>query len=498
MSSEKEQSLKQIMDFRREKLDKLREMGVNPYPYKFDASNTSEEILRKFDKLEGKSVSIAGRIVSLRRMGKASFFHIQDREGKIQVYIKQDNVGEDIYNIFKLMDMGDFAGVVGEVFKTKMGEISVSAESVTLLSKSIRPLPGAKEKDGEVYSAFADKEQRYRHRHLDLIENPDVKDVFVKRAKISKAMREYLDCHGFVEVETPVLQPLYGGAFARPFKTMHNALHQELYLRIADELYLKRLIIGGFDRVYEMSKDFRNEGMDRSHNPEFTMLEFYAAYVDYEFMMDFTEKLIQSAADAVGVKTIEIEGQSIDLSKPFRRASYLELLSEAVGKDVSEADETVLRKHCQKNNIEVEDDAHVGQLYELLTKNLVEPKLVEPTFIIDYPKVISPLAKTRRDGNENIVERFELFVGGNELANAFSELNDPVDQRSRMEAQVELKAMGDEEAQTLDEDFLSAMETGMPPTGGVGIGIDRLVLLLTGQHSIKDVILFPAMRPQDS
>ena len=485
------------MQYRLEKLEKLRDLGVNPYPYNFDVSHHSKEIVDGFDNMADKPVSVAGRIVSLRKMGKASFFHVQDMEGKIQVYIKRDEVGEGIYEIFKLLDMGDIVGISGKVFKTKTEEVSVSCEKLELLSKSIRPLPGAKEKDGEVYHAFKDKEQRYRHRHLDLIENPEVKDDFIKRARIIAAVRNFLDDAGFVEVETPVLQPLYGGASARPFTTQHLALDQTLYLRIADELYLKRLITGGFDGVYEISKVFRNEGMDRNHNPEFTMLEFYKAYVDYNFLTDLVESLIRAAAEAIDVSTLDVSGQSVDLSKPFRRARYMDLLKDAIGEDLTGATEKDLSTLCNKRKIPLEKDAHLGRMYEVLMRELVEPNLIKPIFVTDYPKVISPLAKVRRDGNESIVERFELFMDGGELANAFSELNDPLDQRRRFEDQVQLRERGDEEAHTLDEDYLQSVETGMPPTGGVGMGIDRLTMLLIGKKNIKDVILFPAMRPQD-
>ena len=485
------------MQYRLEKLEKLRDLGVNPYPYNFDVSHHSKEIVDGFDNMADKPVSVAGRIVSLRKMGKASFFHVQDMEGKIQVYIKRDEVGEGIYEIFKLLDMGDIVGISGKVFKTKTEEVSVSCEKLELLSKSIRPLPGAKEKDGEVYHAFKDKEQRYRHRHLDLIENPEVKDDFIKRARIIAAVRNFLDDDGFVEVETPVLQPLYGGASARPFTTQHLALDQTLYLRIADELYLKRLITGGFDGVYEISKVFRNEGMDRNHNPEFTMLEFYKAYVDYDFLTDLVESLIRAAAEAIDVSTLDVSGQSVDLSKPFRRARYMDLLKDAIGEDLTGATEKDLSTLCNKRKIPLEKDAHLGRMYEVLMRELVEPNLIKPIFVTDYPKVISPLAKVRRDGNESIVERFELFIDGGELANAFSELNDPLDQRRRFEDQVQLRERGDEEAHTLDEDYLQSVETGMPPTGGVGMGIDRLTMLLIGKKNIKDVILFPAMRPQD-
>jgi len=495
MSEDKQQSLKQIIEARTEKLKQLEELGITPYPYSYDVSHGSEEILSGYDKLAGKTVTVAGRIISMRRMGKASFFHIQDYRGKIQTYIKKDIVGEKAYELFKLFDIGDIVGVSGELFKTKTGEISVSCAELTLLAKSLRPLPGAKEKEGSIFHAFADKEQRYRNRYLDLIVNPEVRDTFVKRAKIITAIRSFLDGEGFVEVETPVLQPLYGGASARPFKTRHHALDQELYLRIADELYLKRLIIGGYDGVYELSKVFRNEGMDRNHNPEFTMLEFYKAYVDYLFLMNFTENLIRVAAEAIGVTTVTVGESEVDLTVPFARKPYMDLLTEAVGEDLTEADEGRLRSICGEKGIELEPGAHLGRMYEVLMRELVEPKLIAPTFVIDYPKAISPLAKIKRDGNASIVERFELFIGGAEFANAFSELNDPIDQRQRLEAQAALREKGDEEAQTLDEDFLRAVESGMPPTGGVGLGIDRLVMLLTGQKTIKDVILFPAMRP---
>ena len=497
MSSDREQSLKQIMQYRLEKLEKLRDLGVNPYPYNFEVSHHSKEIVDGFDNMADKPVSVAGRIVSLRKMGKASFFQLQDMQGTIQGYIKRDEVGEGIYEIFKLLDMGDIVGISGKVFKTKTEEVSVSCEKLELLSKSIRPLPGAKEKDGEVYHAVKDKEQRYRHRHLDLIENPEVKDDFIKRARIIAAVRNFLDDAGFVEVETPVLQPLYGGASARPFTTQHLALDQTLYLRIADELYLKRLITGGFDGVYEISKVFRNEGMDRNHNPEFTMLEFYKAYVDYDFLTDLVESLIRAAAEAIDVSTLDVSGQSVDLSKPFRRARYMDLLKDAIGEDLTGATEKDLSTLCNKRKIPLEKDAHLGRMYEVLMRELVEPNLIKPIFVTDYPKVISPLAKVRRDGNESIVERFELFMDGGELANAFSELNDPLDQRRRFEDQVQLRERGDEEAHTLDEDYLQSVETGMPPTGGVGMGIDRLTMLLIGKKNIKDVILFPAMRPQD-
>ena len=492
--TEEHSSLKQIIDFRLEKLQKIKDSGVNPYPYSYSVSHKSEDILKDEKQLDGKTVTIAGRIMSLRKMGKASFCHVQDNVGRIQIYVRRDDIGVEAYQNFKLLDIGDFVGVEGYVFKTKMGETSIHANKVTILSKSIRPIPIVKEKEGEEFDSFADKELRYRNRHLDLAVNYDVKETFIKRAKIISSIRQYFDNDGFIEVETPVLQPLYGGANARPFLTHHNSLDQELYMRIADELYLKRLIIGGFDKVYELSKNFRNEGIDRNHNPEFTMLEFYQAYVDYGYMMDFVEKLIRNAADTVGDQKIIWGDMNIDLSKPFVRKPIFELLSEATDIDVSTLNEKELIAVCDKFKIDTPPKFNYGQLLDLLMSKLVEPKLIQPTFVIDYPKVISPLAKKHRGGNPELVERFELFIGGMEFANAFSELNDPIDQRERFESQAKLGKAGDEEAHPVDENFLQAVESGMPPTGGVGIGIDRLVMLLTNNRWIKDVILFPTLR----
>ena len=494
MAAEKEQSLAQIIQFRKEKAAKLQEMGVNPYPYVYDRTHRSTEIIDGYEKLAGKTVSAAGRLVSLRRMGKAAFFHIQDDVGKIQCYVKRDNVGEEDYEVFKLLDMGDIVGAKGNVFTTKTGEISIDVAELAVLAKSIRPLPGSKEKDGETFHAFADKEQRYRQRHLDLVVNPEVRDVFRKRAQITSSLRAFLDQHEFLEVETPVLQPIYGGAFARPFTTHHQALDSTLYLRIADELYLKRLIIGGFDRVYEMAKDFRNEGMDKSHNPEFTMLEWYEAYSDYEDQMDRVENIIRLAAKAVGKTKIKWANSDIDLTKAFDKIPFLDLLKDATGYGLSDADEKKLRSICREHQIEVSKDANFGQLLDNLMHRLVEPNLIQPVFVIDHPKAISPLAKHHRNGDPNLVERFELFIGGAEFANCFSELNDPLDQRKRLEDQAKLRDAGDDKAQPVDENFIEAMECGMPPTGGVGLGVDRLVMLLTENRSIRDVLLFPAMR----
>ena len=490
----------EIRQQRLRKLAELRELGYEPYPYHFEVSHRSADLQNLDDGAFPDDVRIAGRVVSVRRMGKASFVHLQDVDGRQQIYLKRDNIGEAAYEeLFGRVDLGDFLGVRGPVFRTRTGEITVEVRELTLLAKSLRPLPNLKEKDGEVFDPFEDKENRYRRRYLDLIANPEVRVHFINRAKIIRHLRESLDSHGFVEVETPALQPLYGGASARPFTTHHNTLDQTLYLRIADELYLKRLIIGGFEKVYELAKDFRNEGMDRNHNPEFTMLEFYQAYADYRQMMDFTEELIRGAASAAGELQLTYRGLEIDLSATFRRETYWGLLQEHGGPvlaGLTTAEE--VRAAAQQLGKRLPDGLNFGQLLDKLFGLLVEPHLVQPTFVTDHPKAISPLAKAHRDGDPALVERFELFIGGLEIANAFSELNDPLEQRSRLEAQAELGSAGDEEAQTLDEDFLEAMEFGMPPTGGVGIGVDRLVMLLTGQESIKDVILFPAMRPSPS
>ena len=494
--TEKNKSINQIIEFRKEKLNKLKELGINPYPHNFSPSHKSIEILDGFNNLENKIVCIAGRIMALRKMGKASFIHVMDDKGRIQIFIKKDNVGENIYDAFKLMDIGDFIGISGVVFKTKVGEISISAEKFDVLSKSIRPLPIVKEKEGEVYDAFTDKELRYRNRHLDLIVNAETRSTFIKRTQIINEIRATLNAKQFLEVETPVLQPIYGGANARPFTTHHNALDQKLFLRIADELYLKRLIIGGFEKVYEMSKDFRNEGMDKNHNPEFTMLEFYWAYADYEDCMELVEEIIRNAAKRIGDLKINWGKLKIDLSKKFEKKSFYALLEKATGVDLEKMDKSEMLAVCKDNNIDIEDNYNVGQMLDGLMSTLVEPNLIAPTFVIDYPKSISPLAKLKRDGSDNIVERFELFIGGAEFANSFSELNDPIDQRSRLEEQSKLRDQGDEEAQPIDEQFIRAMEIGMPPTGGVGIGIDRLIMLLTNNHWIRDVILFPTMRPE--
>ena len=491
---DEQKSLNQLIQVRKEKLEKIIAKGIDPYPSMFNPTHSSKEVLSKFNELENKSVIIAGRILSIRKMGKASFFHIQDSLGKIQIFIKKDDIGEDGYENFMLMDIGDFVGVEGPVFKTKVGEVSIKTASLTILCKAIRPLPIVKEKEDEVYDAFNSKEQRYRNRHLDLIVNAEVRDTFVKRSKIIKEIRSYLDKMDFLEVETPVLQPIYGGANARPFTTHHNALDQRFYLRIADELYLKRLVIGGIERVYEIAKDFRNEGMDRNHNPEFTMLEFYWAYADYVDNMNLVEDMIRKVSKKTDSDLITYDNEEIDLNKPFKRVGFFDLLNENLGEDISQMNSQSLKELCIKKGLNTESNSNYGQFLDQLMSEFVEPKLIQPTFVTDYPTAISPLAKKHRNGNEKLVERFELFIAGSEFANAFSELNDPIDQRERFESQQKLALDGDEEAHPVDENFLQAMESGMPPTGGVGIGIDRLVMLLTGNRSIKDVILFPAMK----
>ena len=492
--SDEQKSLNQLIQVRKEKLEKIIAKGIDPYPSMFNPTHSSKEVLSKFNELENKSVIIAGRILSIRKMGKASFFHIQDSLGKIQIFIKKDDIGEDGYENFMLMDIGDFVGVEGPVFKTKVGEVSIKTASLTILCKAIRPLPIVKEKEDEVYDAFNSKEQRYRNRHLDLIVNTEVRNTFVKRSKIIKEIRSYLDKMDFLEVETPVLQPIYGGANARPFTTHHNALDQRFYLRIADELYLKRLVIGGIERVYEIAKDFRNEGMDRNHNPEFTMLEFYWAYADYVDNMNLVEDMIRKVSKKTDSDLITYDNEEIDLNKPFKRVPFFDLLNENLGEDISQMSSQSLKELCNKKGLNTEANSNYGQFLDQLMSEFVEPKLIQPTFVTDYPTAISPLAKKHRNGNEKLVERFELFIAGSEFANAFSELNDPIDQRERFESQQKLALDGDEEAHPVDENFLQAMESGMPPTGGVGIGIDRLVMLLTGNRSIKDVILFPAMK----
>ncbi len=492
-----EQDIPELLKIRREKLARLKEMGVEPYPYNYKRTHSAKNVLDNFDDLEKseEKVSLAGRIMSLRLMGKSCFAHIQDASGRVQIYVKKDLVGEDKFEVFKLFDIGDHIGLTGPVFKTRTGEVTVRAEEIVLLAKNLRPLPIVKEKDGEVYDAFTDKEARYRQRYLDLVVNPEVKAVFETRARLCNVVRSFLDELGFIETETPILQSLYGGAFAEPFVTRHKGLERDFYLRIADELYLKRLIVGGFDRVYEIGKDFRNEGMDRSHNPEFTMLELYAAYEDYTFCMDITEALVVALAFEVsGSSKITYEGKEYDLKPPWPRYKFVDLLKDSVGINVREASDEEIAAECRKVGLNLEaGKTGRGKLLDKLFGAVVEPNLSGPCFVLDYPVELSPLAKMHRE-NDGLVERFEGFIAGREFCNAFSELNDPLDQRARFEAQAKLRALGDEEAQPLDEDFLTALEIGMPPTAGLGVGLDRLIMFFTDQHSIRDVILFPQMR----
>ncbi len=491
--------------FRRQSLEELRNLGIEPYPAaKYEVNTSAKEILEQYDpeKNNFQEVSIAGRIMTRRIMGNASFADLQDASGRIQLYFKRDDVcpGEDktMYNtVFKkLLDIGDIIGIKGYVFITKMGETSVHVREFTLLSKSLRPLPVVKEKDGAIYDAFTDAEQRYRQRYLDLIVNPGVKDTFVKRSQIMNSMREYLNQFGYLEVETPVLQPLYGGAAARPFKTHHNTLDQTLYLRIANELYLKRLIVGGYDGVYEFSKDFRNEGMDRFHNPEFTQIELYVAYRDYDWMMDLVEEMIEKVAlDLHGTTKLPVGQNIVDFKRPWKRFTMFEAIQEYTGIDISEMNEDELRQTAKKLEVEIDETMGKGKLIDEIFGEKCESKLIQPTFITDYPIEMSPLAKKHRN-KPGLVERFEAIVNGKELCNAFSELNDPIDQRERFEQQLVLGKRGDQEAMVLDEDFLRALEFGMPPTAGLGIGIDRLAMIMTNAPSIQDVLFFPQMRPE--
>lgn len=500
-SEEHEAELTDQMVRRREELDGLRKLGINPFPAAFDRADFSRDLIESFkDDAPVREASIAGRLMSIRRMGKASFCHVQDSKGKIQVYLRKDDIGVS-YDAFKLMDIGDIIGIKGFLFRTKMGEISIHARELVLLSKSLRPLPVVKEKTDEqgrkiVFDPFSDKELRYRQRYVDLIVNENVREVFVKRSKIISAMRKYLDGRDYLEVETPILQPLYGGASARPFKTHHNALDFDFFLRIADELYLKRLIVGGYDGVYEISKDFRNEGMDRAHNPEFTMVELYVAFKDYRWMMELVEQMIHEIAVAViGSPKITLGSQEIDFTPPWRRITMFDAIREHTGKDLRGKDETELRTTVKEMHLGLEAGIGVGGIIDEVFSARVEPHLLQPTFITDYPLEMSPLAKRHRT-EPGLVERFEGIINGREICNAFSELNDPIDQRARFEEQMRMKERGDEEAQVLDEDFLRALEYGMPPTAGLGIGVDRLTMLFANQDSIRDVIFFPQMKPE--
>lgn len=495
---------------RRQAKEELEKIGIDPYPAELFKVNVSiREIFENYEKrkLDYKNISLAGRIMSRRIMGSASFAELQDATGRIQIYVRRDDIcpeeDKTLYNtVFKkLLDIGDIIGIDGHVFTTQTGEISIHVSRMKVLSKSLRPLPIVKETKGEdgnivKHDAFSDPEMRYRQRYVDLVVNPDIRDTFIKRTQLVNSMRQYLNNRGYLEVETPVLQPLYGGAAARPFKTHHNALDMTLYLRIANELYLKRLIVGGFDGVYEFSKDFRNEGMSRFHNPEFTQVELYVAYKDYHWMMDLVEEMIEKVAlDLHGTTEVQVGENVIDFKRPWKRFTMFEAIEHYTGIDISGMDETQLRETAKKLEVPIDETMGKGKLIDEIFGEKCEGQLIQPTFITDYPVEMSPLAKKHRD-KEGLVERFEAIANGKEICNAFSELNDPIDQRERFQEQLELGKRGDEEAMTLDEDFLRALEYGMPPTAGLGVGIDRLAMIMTNSNSIQDVLFFPQMKPE--
>jgi lysyl-tRNA synthetase class 2 len=492
-----------VLKARREKLEALRAAAVEPFAYSYRTDRTAAEALASMpvavgDHDEGPRVSVAGRIIAWRAHGKTVFAHLADATGRIQLYFRRDHLGDEKFSLLGHFDLGDIIGVAGPLFRTRTGEITVRVESFEILAKSLRPLPYGKEEvvDGQIvrHSGFSDPEQRYRQRYADLAVHPEVRALFVARSRMVTAIRTFLDDLGFLEVETPVLQPLYGGATARPFATHHNALDMPLYLRIADELYLKRLVVGGFERVYEIGHDFRNEGIDRTHNPEFTMLEFYEAYADYEVMMGRVESLLVNVSASLATMP-GLEGKVPVLSPPFPRVEWVPSLNKAAGMDVMSASDDSLRELAHRVGVAHPENLSRPKVIDEVFQALVESRLTEPTFVIDYPMELSPLAKPKR-GNPALTERFELFAKGKEVANAFSELNDPIDQRERLEGQARLRAAGDLEASGVDEDYLRAMEYGMPPMGGVGVGVDRLFMYLTGTASIRDVILFPTMRPE--
>ena len=488
---EQELDMNQLMKVRREKLDKLKQEGKNPYQItKFNRTHTSQEIKDNFEELEGKDVTVAGRIMAKRIMGKASFCHIQDSEGRIQSYVSINDLGEESYKAFKEDDIGDIVGITGFVFKTRTGEISIHAKELTLLSKSLRPLP-------EKFHGLKDTDLRYRQRYVDLIVNPEVKDTFIKRAEILKAIRKFMDEKGYMEVETPILTTVATGDAARPFITHHNTLNLQMYLRIAPELNLKRLIVGGFDKVFEIGKNFRNEGMDIKHNPEFTNMEFYSAYEDYNDMMSLAEELISTVAqNTLGTTTINYEGQEINLAPGWKKIAMIDAIKEITGVDFNtiNTDEEA-QAIAKEKGVQFEDIKNTrGHIINEFFETFVEETLIQPTFIIDYPVEVSPLTKRKKE-DPRLVERFELFIGGREYGNAYSELNDPIDQYERFLKQVEAKEKGDEEAGGMDEDFVNALEIGLPPTGGMGIGLDRLIMLLTNSPSIRDVLFFPTMKP---
>ena len=498
------QELSEQEKVRRGSMEEMRRLGIEPYPAaEYTVTGHADEIISTFDdNAPQREVTVAGRVMSRRIMGKASFMELKDATGRIQVYVNRDEIcpGEDktLYNVVfkKLLDIGDFVGVKGYVFRTQTGQISVHAKELTVLSKSLRPLPIVKMKDGVVYDAFDDPEMRYRRRYVDLVVNEGVKDIFVKRTKVFNSMRQYFNDHGYMEVETPILQSIPGGAAARPFITHHNALDIPLYLRIADELYLKRLIVGGFEGVYEFSKNFRNEGMDRTHNPEFTCMEIYVSYKDYKWMMEFTEKLLEKIClDVNGTTEVKVGDNVISFKAPFRRVTMIDAIKDFTGIDITGMGEEELRDVCRKLDIEVDESMGKGKLIDEIFGEKCEGNYIQPTFIIDYPIEMSPLTKRHRE-NPELTERFELMVNGKELANAYSELNDPIDQYERFVEQMRLSEKGDDEAMIIDADFIRALEYGMPPTSGMGIGMDRLVMLMTGQTTIQEVLLFPQMRPE--
>ncbi len=504
------EDLSQLLQHRRDKLERLRSDGYEPYAYALQRSHTSEEARSAFQAAEeggtladdlGPEVTVGGRIVAWRGHGKTAFAHIEDGHGRLQAYFRKDVLGEDVFDHLGLFDVGDWVGISGPTFRTRTGEVTVRVTSVQLLTKSLRPLPFGKvqvhAETGEkvVFSGFQDQQTRYRQRYADLAVHPEVRELFRVRTRIVSELRAFLDGRGYLEVETPVLQPVYGGASARPFVTHHNALDAQFYLRIADELYLKRLIVGGFERVYEIAKDFRNEGIDRFHNPEFTMLEFYEAFADYHDMMRIVEDMVTQVAEAVlGTDTLTYQNHEIHLTRPFARVRLMDALSEALGFDAREASDEELKAEAERRGL----DGLQGraQMLDKLFGATVQPTLIQPTFVLDHPVELSPLAKKHRD-DPGLTERFELIVAGEELANAFSELNDPIDQRARFAAQMELREQGDEEAQGFDDDYVRALEYGMPPTGGVGMGVDRFTMLLTNSATIRDVLLFPTLRPEE-
>ena len=501
-------SLSEQEIIRRKAKEELEKLKIDPYPADtYQVTHHVLDIVEKYKELEGKNVTLAGRIMTRRIMGSASFAEIQDQSGRIQLYFRRDDICPDedktIYNtVFKkLTDIGDIIGITGKVFKTQTGEISVHVDEFKILTKSLRPLPIVKETTDEkgdkvLHDAFSDPEMRYRQRYVDLVVNPKVREVFIQRTKMYNSIREFLNNKGYLEVETPVLQPLYGGAAARPFKTHHNTLDMTLYLRIANELYLKRLIVGGYDGVYEFSKDFRNEGMDRFHNPEFTQVELYVAYKDYQWMMELVEEMIEKVAlDLHGTTKVQVGDNTIDFKRPWKRYTMFEVIENITGADISEMDEEELWETARKMKIHIDDTMGKGKIIDEIFGEKCEPMLIQPTYITDYPVEMSPLAKKHRS-KKGIAERFEAIVNGKEICNAFSELNDPVDQRKRFEDQLELGKRGDEEAMMLDEDFLRAIEYGMPPTAGLGVGLDRLTMMMTNSRSIQDVIFFPQMKPE--